>query len=46
MKGTLFIQVPSSNGLVQNNTDQHLMLDVKKEGQGYGGTLNVAVNAT
>jgi protocatechuate 3,4-dioxygenase beta subunit len=37
---------PSSDGLVQNNTGQHLMLNVKKEGQGFVGTFIVGVNAT
>jgi hypothetical protein len=37
---------PSSDGLDQNNTGQHLMLDVKKDEQGYVGTFNVGVNAT
>jgi hypothetical protein len=36
----------SSDGLVQNNTGQHLMLNMKKDGQGYVGTFNVGVNAT
>jgi hypothetical protein len=37
---------PSSDGLIQNNTGQHLMLDVKEGEQGYVGTFNVGVNAT
>jgi protocatechuate 3,4-dioxygenase beta subunit len=36
----------SSDGLVQNNTGQHLMLNMKKDGQGYIATFNVGVNAT
>jgi protocatechuate 3,4-dioxygenase beta subunit len=36
----------SSDGLIQNNTGQHLMLDVKKDEQGYVGAFNVGVNAT
>jgi protocatechuate 3,4-dioxygenase beta subunit len=36
----------STDGLIQNNTGQHLMLDVKKDDQGYVGTFNVGVNAT
>ena len=37
---------PSTDGLIQNNTGQHLMLDVKKNDQDYVGTFNVGVNAT
>jgi protocatechuate 3,4-dioxygenase beta subunit len=36
----------SSDGLIQNNTGQHLMLDVKKDEQVYVGAFNVGVNAT
>jgi protocatechuate 3,4-dioxygenase beta subunit len=35
----------SSDGLIQNNTGQHLMLDIKEDEQGYIGTFNVGVNA-
>jgi protocatechuate 3,4-dioxygenase beta subunit len=36
----------STDGLIQINTGQHLMLDVKKDDQGYIGTFDVGVNAT
>lgn len=36
----------SSDGLIQNNAGQHLMLNVKEDDQGYVGTFNVGVNAT
>ena len=37
---------PSNDGLIQNNTGQHLMLNVEDDEQGYVGTFNVGVNAT
>jgi protocatechuate 3,4-dioxygenase beta subunit len=38
---------PSNDGLIQNNTGKHLMLNLKDdEGQGYIGTFNIGVNAT
>ena len=37
---------PSTDGLIQNNTGQHLMLNVKEDDQGYVGTFNVGLNAT
>jgi protocatechuate 3,4-dioxygenase beta subunit len=39
---------PSSDGLIQSNTGEHLMLNMTRddeEGQGYIGTFNVVVNA-
>jgi hypothetical protein len=36
----------SSDGLIQNNAGQHLMLNLKEDDQGYVGTFNVGVNAT
>jgi hypothetical protein len=36
----------STDGLIHNNTGQRLMLDVKKDDQGYIGTFDVGVNAT
>jgi hypothetical protein len=36
----------SSDGLIQNNAGQHLMLILKDDDQGYVGTFNVGVNAT
>jgi protocatechuate 3,4-dioxygenase beta subunit len=36
----------STDGLIQINTGQHLMLDVKKDDQGYIGAFDVGVNAT
>jgi protocatechuate 3,4-dioxygenase beta subunit len=37
---------PSNDGLLNNNTGKHLMLNLKDEGQGYIGTFNIGVNAT
>ena len=37
---------PSTDGLVQSNTGQHLMLDLKKQNDGYSGTFNVVVDVT
>ena len=37
---------PSNDGLIQNSTGQHLMLNVNDDEQGYVGTFNVGVNAT
>ena len=36
----------STDGLIKDNTGQHLMLDMKKDKDGYVGTFNVGVNAT
>ena len=38
---------PSSDGLIQSNTGEHLMLNMTRDeaGQGYIGTFNVVVNA-
>jgi len=38
---------PSTDGLIQSNTGQHLMLNLTQgqDGQGYTGTFNVVVNA-
>jgi hypothetical protein len=38
---------PSTDGLIQSNTGQHLMLNLTQgqDGQGYIGTFNVVVNA-
>ena len=39
---------PSTDGLIQSNAGEHLMLNMthdKEEGQGYIGTFNVVVNA-
>ena len=40
---------PSTDGLIQSNAGEHLMLnmtqDDEEEGQGYIGTFNVVVNA-
>ena len=38
---------PSTDGLIQSNTGQHLMLNLTQgqDGQGYVGTFNVVVNA-
>ena len=36
---------PSSDGLIQTNTGQHLMLKLNKVEQGYTGTYNIGVNA-
>jgi protocatechuate 3,4-dioxygenase beta subunit len=38
---------PSTDGLIQDNTGKHLMLNLKDdEGQGYVGIFNIGVNAT
>jgi protocatechuate 3,4-dioxygenase beta subunit len=38
---------PSTDGLIQDNTGKHLMLDLKDDdGQGYVGTFNIGVNVT
>jgi protocatechuate 3,4-dioxygenase beta subunit len=37
---------PSSDGLIQNNTGQHLMLNVKEDAKGHVGIFNVGINAT
>lgn len=37
---------PSTDGLIEANTGQHLMLDIRKDGEGYVGTFNVGLNAT
>jgi protocatechuate 3,4-dioxygenase beta subunit len=37
---------PSTDGLIRDNTGQHLMLDIKEDDQGYIGTFNVGVNTT
>ena len=36
---------PSSDGLIQRNTGQHLMLNLNEDEQGYTGTYNIGVNA-
>jgi hypothetical protein len=38
---------PSTDGLIQSNSGEHLMLNITRdnEGQGYIGTFNVVVNA-
>ena len=36
---------PSSDGLIQTNTGQHLMLKLNEDKQGYTGTFNIGVNA-
>ena len=36
---------PSSDGLIQTNTGQHLMLKLNEDEQGYTGTYNIDVNA-
>jgi hypothetical protein len=36
---------PSTDGLIQSNAGEHLMLSMtQEEGQGYLGTFNVVVN--
>lgn len=37
---------PSTYGLIKANTGQHLMLDIRKDEEGYIGTFNVGLNAT
>lgn len=37
---------PSTDGLIQNNTGQHLILDVNEDEHGYVGTFNIGVNTT
>ena len=37
---------PSTDGLIKANTGQHLMLDIRKDEEGYIGTFNVGLNAT
>ena len=36
---------PSSDGLIQTNTGQHLMLKLNEDERGYTGTFNIGVNA-
>jgi hypothetical protein len=37
---------PSIDGLIQNNTGQQLMLNVKEDAKGHVGIFNVGINAT
>ena len=37
---------PSTDGLIQNNTGKHLMLNLKDERDGYIGTFIIGLNAT
>ncbi|MER5176012.1 MAG: hypothetical protein ABJB76_02735 [Candidatus Nitrosocosmicus sp.] len=37
---------PSTDGLIQSNTGQHLMLNLTKDKQGFTGTFNIIVNAS
>jgi protocatechuate 3,4-dioxygenase beta subunit len=37
---------PSTDGLIQNNTGQYLMLNLTKNKQGFNGTFNIVLNAT
>ncbi|TVP41835.1 hypothetical protein [Candidatus Nitrosocosmicus arcticus] len=37
---------PSTDGLIKNNTGNHLTLDISKSDGGYSGTFNVGLNAT
>jgi protocatechuate 3,4-dioxygenase beta subunit len=37
---------PSTDGLIKNNTGNHLMLNVSKSDGGYSGIFNVGLNAT
>jgi hypothetical protein len=37
---------PSTDGLIKNNTGNHLMLNLSKYDGGYTGTFNVGLNAT
>lgn len=37
---------PSTDGLIKNNTGNHLMLNVSKSDDGYSGMFNVGLNAT
>ena len=37
---------PSTDGLIQSNTGEHLMLYPTKDKHGYNGTFNIAVNAS
>jgi protocatechuate 3,4-dioxygenase beta subunit len=46
-QGDMIFTGPSSDGLIQSNTGEHLILNMTpdEEGQGYIGTFNVVVNA-
>jgi hypothetical protein len=37
---------PTTDGLIQNNTCKHLMLNLKDERDGYIGTFIIGLNAT
>jgi protocatechuate 3,4-dioxygenase beta subunit len=37
---------PSTDGLIKNNTGNHLILNISKSDGGYSGTFNVELNAT
>ncbi len=37
---------PSTDGLIQNNTGKHLMLNLKDDRDGYVGTFTIGLNAT
>jgi protocatechuate 3,4-dioxygenase beta subunit len=37
---------PSTDGLIKDNSGQHMLLNVSKEGQGYLGTFNIVLSST
>ena len=37
---------PSTDGLIKNNTGNHLMLNISQSDGGYNGIFNVGLNAT
>ena len=37
---------PSTDGLFQSNSGNHLMVDLTKEGQSYLGRFNIVLNTT
>lgn len=45
-EGDFIYTGPSTDGLIKANTGQHLMLDIRKDEEGYIGTFNVGLNAT
>jgi hypothetical protein len=42
----LIFMGPSTDGLIKNNTGNHLMLNISKSDGGYNGIFNVGLNAT
>ena len=37
---------PSTDGLIQRNTGEYLMVNLSEDNQGYHGTFNVVINVS